>query len=39
MVFSMSIQSTTAATIDHLEIIIAKKKETATGRIKKQGNA
>jgi hypothetical protein len=35
-----SAQSATAATIDHLEIaIIAKKEETATGQVKRQGNA
>jgi hypothetical protein len=38
MVFS--IQSTTVAAIGHLEItIIAEKEETATGQVKRQGNA
>jgi hypothetical protein len=38
MVFS--IRSTTEATVGHLEIaIIAKKEETATGQVRRQGNA
>jgi hypothetical protein len=38
MVFS--VRSATEATIGHLEIaIIAKKEETVTGQVKKQGNA
>jgi hypothetical protein len=35
-----SVQSTTEATISHLEIaIIAKKAETMSGQVKRQGNA
>jgi hypothetical protein len=35
-----SVRSATEVTVDHLEIaIIAKKEETATGQIKRQGNA
>jgi hypothetical protein len=35
-----SVQSTTEAMLDQLEItIIAKKEETATGQVKRQGNA
>jgi hypothetical protein len=38
MVFS--VHSATEPTIGHLEIaIIAKKEETATGQVKRQGNA
>jgi hypothetical protein len=35
-----SVQSASEVTISHLEIaIIAKKEETATGQVKRQGNA
>jgi hypothetical protein len=35
-----SVRSATEVTNDHLEIaIIAKKEETATGQVKRQGNA
>jgi hypothetical protein len=36
----LSVQSATEAMIDQLEItIMAKKEETATGQVKRQGNA
>jgi hypothetical protein len=36
----LSVQSTTEAAVGHLEIaIISKKEKTATGQVKRQGNA